>query len=52
LKAACQIDLWQSTGGIIAAAEKTGKVDADAVTRMKRLAPPPAVGDELRWRQT
>jgi hypothetical protein len=24
------VDLWQSAGGIIAAAEKTGKVDADA----------------------
>ena len=30
-------DLWQSAGGIIAAAEKTGKVDADVVLRLKAL---------------
>ena len=30
-------DLWQSAGGIIAAAEKTGKVDADAALRLKAL---------------
>jgi len=31
------VDLWQSAGGIIAAAEKTGKVDADAALRLKAL---------------
>ena len=31
------LDLWQSAGGIIAAAEKTGKVDADAALRLKAL---------------
>ena len=31
------VDLWQSAGGIIAAAEKTGKVDADAASRLKAL---------------
>jgi hypothetical protein len=31
------VDLWQSAGGIIAAAEKTGKVDADAAWRLKAL---------------
>ena len=31
------VDLWQSAGGIIATAEKTGKVDADAALRLKAL---------------
>jgi len=31
------VDLWQSAGGIIAAAEKTGKVDANAALRLKAL---------------
>lgn len=31
------VDLWQSAGGIIADAEKTGKVDADAALRLKTL---------------
>jgi len=31
------VDLWQSAGGIIAATEKTGKVDADAALRLKAL---------------
>ena len=31
------VDLWQSAGGIIADAEKTGKVDADAALRLKAL---------------
>jgi len=31
------VDLWQSAGGIISAAEKTGKVDADAALRLKAL---------------
>jgi len=31
------VDLWQSAGGVIAAAEKTGKVDADAALRLKAL---------------
>ena len=31
------MDLWQSAGRIIAAAEKTGKVDADAALRLKAL---------------
>jgi len=31
------VDLWQSAGGIIAAAETTGKVDADAALRLKAL---------------
>ncbi len=31
------VDLWQSAGGIIAAAENTGKVDADAALRLKAL---------------
>ena len=31
------VDLWQSAGGIIADAEKTGKVDADAAIRLKAL---------------
>ena len=31
------MDLWQSAGGIITAAEKTGKVDADAALRLKAL---------------
>ncbi len=31
------VDLWQSAGGIIVAAEKTGKVDADAALRLKAL---------------
>ncbi len=30
-------DLWRSAGGIIADAEKTGKVDADAAMRLKAL---------------
>ncbi len=30
-------DLWRSAGGIIADAEKTGKVDADAALRLKAL---------------
>jgi len=30
-------DLWRAAGGIIAAAEKTGKVDADAALRLKAL---------------
>jgi len=31
------VDLWQSAGGIIAAAEKTENVDADAARRLKAL---------------
>jgi len=31
------IDLWQSAGSIIAAAERTGKIDADAALRLKAL---------------
>ena len=31
------VDLWLSAGGIIAAAEKTGKVDADAAMQLKAL---------------
>jgi len=31
------VDLWLSAGGIIAAAEKTGQVDADAALRLKAL---------------
>jgi len=31
------VDLWQSAGGIIAAAEKTGMVDADAALWLKAL---------------
>ena len=31
------LDLWQSAGGIIAAAEQTGKVDPDAALRLKAL---------------
>jgi len=30
-------DLWRAAGGIIADAEKTGKVDADAALRLKVL---------------
>ena len=30
-------DLWRSAGGIIADAENTGKVDADAALRLKAL---------------
>lgn len=30
-------DLWRAAGGIIADAEKTGKVDADAALRLKAL---------------
>lgn len=30
-------DLWRSAGGIIADAEKTGKVDPDAAMRLKAL---------------
>ena len=30
-------DLWRSAGGIIADAEKNGKVDADAAMRLKAL---------------
>ena len=30
-------DLWCSAGGIITAAENTGKVDADAALRLKAL---------------
>lgn len=30
-------DLWRSAGGIIADAEKTGRVDADAAMRLKAL---------------
>jgi len=30
-------DLWRSAGGIIADAEKTGTVDADAALRLKAL---------------
>ena len=30
-------DLWRSAGGIIADAEKTGNVDADAALRLKAL---------------
>jgi len=37
LKATGAIDLWQSAGGIIATVEKTRKVDADAVLRLKAL---------------
>ena len=29
------VDLWQSAGGIIADAEKTGKVDADAAVPLR-----------------
>ena len=31
------VDLWQTAGGIIAAAEKSGKVDADAAMQLKAL---------------
>ena len=31
------VELWQTAGGIIAAAEKSGKVDADAAMRLKAL---------------
>ena len=31
------VDLWQTAGGIIVDAEKTGKVDADAALRLKAL---------------
>lgn len=31
------MDLWQSAGGILREAEKTGKVDADAAMRLKAL---------------
>ena len=31
------MDLWQCAGGIITAAEKTGKVDTDAALRLKAL---------------
>ena len=30
-------DLWRSAGGIIADAEKTGKLDGDAALRLKAL---------------
>ena len=31
------VDLWQSAGGVIADAEKTGRVDTDAALRLKAL---------------
>ena len=37
-------DLWRSAGGIIADAEKTGKVDPDAAMRLKAVVDAQLVG--------